>query len=338
MNIRSIQVDEIQPYRNQYKEDLVRIGVIDGNIFHAVMAAYSDRYLKSTLDKRMETVKMIRKCIGDSITKKQWQTLQEQNPGIISKQFINIIHTLKQNNYEIIHSVDNKKLCDLLLEILYSTQILRDIALRNPSIDQIMDLVKISLKETLRSVDQRRVDFFYENMIKFINDVWVYSRNNTYEDFKESIKNHKEAIGEEIIPFISSVLNRDIYLFKDGKLRHNVSNDIKGRKSIILDQLSETQFSTIGKRLFSSDIEWSFEPDCSLISKLNPRRIERSPMSIRPKERVKQPEVVEKYDEEHERNDEDEPCPQPHHEEEHESENEYEPEEFKEELQDQNKK
>lgn len=332
MNIRSIQVDEIQPYRNQYKEDLVRIGVIDGNIFHAVMAAYSDRYLKSTLDKRMETVKMIRKCIGDSITKKQWQILQEQNPGIISKQFINIIHTLKPNNYEIINSIDNKKLCDLLLEILYSTQILRDIALRNPSIDQMMDLVKISLNETLRGLDQRRADFFYENMVKFINDVWVYSRNNTYEDFKESIKNHKEAIGEEIIPFISSVLNRDIYLFKDGKLRHDISNDVKGRKSIILDQLSETQFSTIGKRLFSSDIEWSFEPDCSLITKLNPHRIERSPMSIRPKERMKQQEAIEKHEEEHERDEE------PRHEEEHESENEYEPEEFKEELQDQDKK
>lgn len=278
---KTIQVDEIQPYRNVYKEDLVRIGVIDGNIFHSIMVAYSDRYLKSTLDKRIETVKMVRECIGNSITRKQWQTLQETSPGIIARQFLKVVQTVQSSNFDVIHSIDNKKLCKLLLELLISSRILNDITLNKPGIEQIVELISVTLKVMLRDMEPKRIDFFTENMIRFVNDMWIEARNHSYDEFKSAVKNYSEPIGEEIIPFISSVLNRDIYLFKDGKLKQS-TEEYKHRKSIIIDQITDNQFAAVGKRLYSSDIEWSFEPDSNLINKINPKeREERSPMTVR---------------------------------------------------------
>lgn len=278
---KTIQVDEIQPYRNFYKEDLVRIGVIDGSLFHAVMVGYSDRYLKSTIDKRIETVKMVRECIGNSITKKQWQSIQETSPGIISKQFLKIVHTLQSENFSIIHSIDNKKLCKILLELLISTRILNDITLNKPGIEQIAELVTMSLKVMLRDMEPKRIEYFTDSMVIFVNDIWIEARNHSYDEFKSAVKNYSEPIGEEIVPFIASVLNRDIYVFKDGKLKQN-SLEYKFRKSIIVEQVTDTHYAAIGKRLYSSDIEWSFEPDSSFINKINPvEREERSPMAVR---------------------------------------------------------
>lgn len=277
---KTIKVDEIQPYRNIYKEELVRLGVIDNSLFHAIMVGYSDRYLKSTIDKRIETVKMIRECIGNSITKKQWQEIQENSPVITSKNFLKLIHILQQRNFDIIHSIDNKKLCKILLELLISSRILNDIALNKPGIEQISELVSVTLKVILRDMETKRIDFFTDNMIKFVNDIWIEARNNSFSDFKGGVISYSEPVGEEIIPFVSDVLNRDIYLFRDGKLKQNSSN-YKYRKSIVIEQISDNQFTAIGKRLYSSDIEWSFEPDSNFIYKINPvEREERSPMTI----------------------------------------------------------
>lgn len=293
--VKTIQVDEIQPYKNMYKEDLVRIGVVEGNIFHAAMVAYSDRYLKSTLDKRIETVKMIRECIGNSITRKQWQSLQDTIPGLVSKQFIKTVHTLQSTNFKAIHSIDNKELCKILLDLLFSSRVLHEVTLNRPNIEQITDLVTLSVKEMLRDTDTKRSNFFIENMVRFVNDAWIDAKNNSFEQFKQSVKNYNETVGDEVIPLISSVLNRDVYVFKDGRLKNGQGEDsFKGRKSILIDQLSDTQYSTIGKRLFSSDVEWSFEPDSTLIRKVNPYRpLIRSPMETERKVRRDLPKLSE---------------------------------------------
>jgi len=150
--------------------------------------------------------------------------------------------------------------------------------LKQLPLEDIVELVQMSVNEMLQSVDSRRLAFFSKNMTKFVNDIWLESKNNSYESFKASIKNYKENVGEEAIPFISDVLNRDIYLFKDGKLKTEFIP--KFRKSILVEKLSESQFATIGKRSFSSDIEWYFEPDNSLIRKINPNQpLVRSPMT-----------------------------------------------------------
>lgn len=277
----NIQVDEIQSYRNVYKEDLVRMGVIDSNIFHAIMVGYSDRYLKSTFDKRIETVKMIRECIGNSITKKQWNLLPEISQTVVSKQFIKIVHTLQRQNFDIIHSIDDKKLCKILFELFISSRILNDITLNKPNINQIVDLVIMSLKVMLRDIDIKRSEFFTNHMIRFVSDVWVEAQTISYDEFKNTVKNYSETLGEEIIPFISSILNRDIYIFKDGRIKTNSdADDYKLRKSIIIEQISDNQYSVIGRRLYSSEIEWCFEPEHPLIRKINPINVaERSPMT-----------------------------------------------------------
>jgi len=290
MQSNLLQVDEIQPYQNIYNDNLVRIGVINNNLFHAIMVGYSNRYLKSTLDKRIETVKIIRECAANSFTKQCSEEIQSH--VFITKEFLKII-TDPSCDFSMIHSIDDKNLCKLLSEIITSDKFLTDITLNKPNIEQLTELVQLNMKLMLKHLDNFRIEFFTTQMITFVNDIWIEAKIRSFNSMKFYLKDSPENISDEFIPFISNVLNVDIYVLRDGKLKS--TNNYKNRRSLIIDQISDNKYAAIGKRLYSSDIEWSFEYDYNIIQKINPNKhFQRSPMIIEDKIEVELTDEIEK--------------------------------------------
>ena len=271
-------VDEIQPYQNIYNDNLVKINVINNDLFHAIMIGYSNRYLKSTLDKRIEIVKSMREYMVKLLTQKECEQIRTKN--LIVKEFMELANSIVNGrDFSVINSIDNKELCNLLVEILVENQILNDINLLKPDLEQIIELTTDNIKTTFQDLDTYRCEYFTSHMTTFIADIWLEAKRVCQENITNQFKNPEELLGEEFIPFLSQTLNRDIYVLQNGKLKPD-KGVYKNRKSIIIDFVEPNQWSAIGKRLYSSDIEWSFDYDYNIIQKINPnKQIERSPMS-----------------------------------------------------------
>lgn len=261
-----LQVDEIRPYKNNTNEELVRIGVIDRNLLHAVMVAYSDRYLKSTIDKRIETVKAVRDCISNSITDRHWEMI-DNNYKLVLNQFI----ILLQDEIKLLslHIMESVNLCKIIIEILTSFDIVKCIQ-NTRDFDELYDSILARTQEFLKDLETNRIDYFTKHIKIFIKALWTQAEIAALTEYKLYIKNDKEPLGLEILPFISNIFNKDICVFdKYGKML-NSDTELKGRQCILLFEIGEKQFETIGRRMHNSDVQWLFESDESLIEKLLP--------------------------------------------------------------------
>jgi hypothetical protein len=112
-------------------------------------------------------------------------------------------------------------------------------------------------------------------MEMFVNDMWSQS----LIEYKNNVRDYNGNVGDEIIPHLANVLNRDIYLMKNGQVK---LSDVKDRTSIVIEQLSDNEFVTVGRTTCSGEIEWSFEPDDVILENLTnftQTRLVRSPMS-----------------------------------------------------------
>ena len=288
------------------EELIVRTGTVsDGScFFHALLHAYSKKYVEMDKKERQNFVRQIRLDIAKHINIKNWQKITD---GVISKvpfqEKINkILHNfftfLSSNNYsfscpdtnKVIKELNceedeyNKSLYNIIFELVpvqngFEKNILpKSYSLcESKTIDSCIEYIientldYLSNVEEFNHIDSEKKEYIINNTSNMLKVILSISKKSCFKNYIKNIENSKEPIDSYTVSVISDYFKRDIY-FLDSKNRipYNFSaiNNVKNRKSIVILWVKEYHYEIIGKMHPNNKIQREFSHDDPFIQKI----------------------------------------------------------------------
>ena len=238
-------------YKNS---DLVRTGTLsDGSCFlHAILYATSAKYRNSTEDKKRTIVSEFRQTLGSSLNKDQWLLLSDGELSKLSytihfRRLLDDLYTEEQNDVnEFILSVLKKDEIETMFE---SSLKYKDIYFGSSKL--VNGMVNI-FEKRLQHIKQfeskivalsARVKELFDNLIQS-------SINNALAEYKNTLSDSSEWLGEEHIELLSIIFNYNIYFFNSETKEpytFGKSKNYPYDKNIVLLWVNDSHFEVIGK-------------------------------------------------------------------------------------------
>jgi hypothetical protein len=288
------------------KDVLVRTGVINDNrcFVHSLLHAYSKDYVKMDNKERLKFVEKLYNNLSRKIQEKKWK---EVSSDIVAKlpfqdkvsryfnDFYKYIMTDEPTKGKTIDYVikdiitldDDKEIFKVMFELISVdkfNKVLTDTYNKNTDIcvddtkDKIIyafeHYVKGVLEELGNSLDDERRNYCLDKIVLMMISITDIASNSACRDFLEDNDDKSDLIVDShILSVFSEKINRDIY-FINGKNRlpYQLGDDtdnIKGRKSIILIWLGGSRYEVVGRLLPHNKIQREFETDDPLIRRIN---------------------------------------------------------------------
>jgi hypothetical protein len=309
LNVTSNQISNITPefvYTLGIEDDhsyAVEGLIVENCFFHSLLHAYSKNYVNMNNKERMKFVHSLRSNMASNIDKENWETLGN---GLIAKiPFQENVHEILINFYKfitqdspniqpytkniikkLIVDKDDKaiKLYKLITEIIpvskFEQNILPDAytECEDGLIKQCKESIIVKSAEfvidTLKNkdVEKKRIKYITEEVVKFIHIVVEEAELSAYKSYTLSLQNVSEEVDSYTIGLISDKFDRDIY-FLDSRSRMPYmtadTQNIKGRKSLIVMWIQENHYEIVGRLLPGNRIQREFNINDNLIQKLN---------------------------------------------------------------------
>lgn len=283
---------------------LVRTGTIaEGScLFHSLLYAYSKEYVSLDTDGRMKFVQRLRASMAGKLDKASWE---EIGGGLIAKiPFQENVIDILTNCYLFLNEDDNAhgkstrnvmkalaakdpdnldvyKLVTELIPIEEFEQIILPEAYAKSEDDKINVCCQIILEETRAYVDKKeemktlekgKVDYIQDVIHTLLEQVLREAESSAYKNYIKGLQNTAEYADTYTISMISERFKRDIY-FLNGQNRMpynncSTTNNLKGRKSIIILWIGENHYETVGRLLPGNRIQREFSHDDPLIQKI----------------------------------------------------------------------
>jgi len=284
---------------------LVRTGTIgEGSCFlHSLLHACSREYVDMDMDGRMKFVRRLRASMAGGVDKENWE---EIGGGLVAKiPFQENVNYILTNLYLFLAEDDRARgrstrtviknlvgndatqlelfrLVSELVPIEKFEQVILPKAYSRTENGKISDCRDAVLEETLdflnstqemSSIDRTKADYVRGMTQKLVEEVLGEAEDSTFQDYINGLENVTEHIDTYTIGVISDRLERDIY-FLDGKTRLpynncSTSENLKGRKSMIVLWIGDTHYEIVGRLLPGHRIQREFDAHDPLIRKLN---------------------------------------------------------------------
>lgn len=224
-------------FKNYFTDDkLVRTGTVgDGScMFHSILRAIAGfEYASLTDTQKRKVVKDIREKLSEKIKIERWSSLGRGELAIF-------LCSEKINN---------------LIEKKYPELYESFLQISEKNIDDLIE----------------KISTLSEKNIEIRSELYKI-KVDTFEKYREDLKNCKTWVGEEYnsinaIEYLSDVLDIDIYIIRD-KTRRPYSSDCKvrykNRDSVIVLWVGDSHYECVG-RLKDKKVERVFKPDDELI-------------------------------------------------------------------------
>lgn len=283
---------------------LVRTGTIaEGScFFHSLLYAHSREYVAMNTKERMKFVRRLRASMAGKVDKESWE---DMGKGLIAKiPFQEKVNDILVNFYHFLHN-DNRargrstrkviknlvgddaqqlelfKIITELVPIEEFEQKILPTAYHNSEDQKISDTCDCIIKETndylnnieeFKSIDKEKSDYISNIVNKFLCEVLREAEDSSFKEYIKGLENVAEDVDTYTIELISERFNRDVY-FLDGKNRmpynnSSTSENLKGRKSIIVLWIGGNHYEIVGRLLPGNRIQREFSHDDPLIEKL----------------------------------------------------------------------
>ena len=236
-------------YRNS---DLVRTGILpDGSCFlHAILYATSAKYRNSNDDRKNTIISEFRQTLGDSLTKDQWLSLSNGELSKISyaiefRRLLDDLYESDDNVTKFILNVIKKEEIEKMFE---SSLKYEDIYFGAGKL--IIGITNLFEKRLQNAKDSSKVETLTKRIKSMFDTLVQNAVNNALEEYKRTLSNSSEWLGEEHIELLSIIFNYNIYFF-DGNTRepYTLGKNIKYpfEKNIVLLWVEDSHFEVIGK-------------------------------------------------------------------------------------------
>ncbi len=124
--------------------------------------------------------------------------------------------------------------------------------------------------DTIPGLEPRKKAYTIQNLQKLLGEIMEEAETGAFEEFKRTLNDSNEWVGQDLMGYISDIFKRDIY-FIDGSTRlpYQVGGnlELKKRKSIVILWIGEGHYEILGKRI-EKKVKRDFEPDNEFIQKL----------------------------------------------------------------------
>ena len=285
---------------------LVRTGTIANGscFFHSLLYAYSKEYLSMDDEDRNKFVKQIRTSMADKISKERWE---KSGGGLVAKiKFQENVNYILLNVYRFLLNDDNskgrstKKVIKKLLEMskndLETYILLTELIPFSKGFEQVIlpeayaqteklniaaskeAIIKKSMKflykiDEMKSIESQKAKYIENCLYTFLQQILNEAEESAFQNYKKDLANTSEEVDSFTINFISDRFNRDIY-FIDGNTRLPYNNsptsqNLKGRKSLIVLWIDENHYEIVGRLLPGNKIQREFSYNDPLIEKLH---------------------------------------------------------------------
>lgn len=283
---------------------LTRTGTIaEGScFFHSILHAYSQEYVNMNTKERMKYVRTLRDNLSGNVSKDDWEEL---NNGLIAKiPFQENVNNILLNFYRFINGdkkASGKSTKNVILKLINDNEtkleiyeIITELIPFSEGFEKnilpnaygkcensfISDCKRYIYRETVKyvkntevfkSVSRQQADKILNILDDFINVIVEEAEDSSYKNYIDSLKNVSEEVDSYTIGLISDKFNRDIY-FIDSKTKMPYytldTENIKGRKSIIIMWTGDVHYEIVGRLLQENRIQREFKPDDILIHKI----------------------------------------------------------------------
>jgi len=283
---------------------LVRTGTIaEGScFFHSLLYAHSREYVAMNTKERMKFVRRLRASMAGKVDKESWE---EMGKGLIAKiPFQEKVNDILVNFYHFLHNdsrargrstrkviknlvgedaqqLELFKIITELVPIEEFEQKILPIAYHKSEEHKISDTCDCIITETMvylnnteefKSIDKEKSDYISNIVNKFLCQVLKEAEDSSFKEYVKGLENVAEDVDTYTIELISERFNRDVY-FLDGKNRmpynnSSTSENLKGRKSIIVLWIGGNHYEIVGRLLPGNRIQREFSHDDPLIEKL----------------------------------------------------------------------
>lgn len=284
---------------------LVRTGTIaEGNcFFHSLLYAYSNEYVSMDDDERKKFVRRLRASMAGKVSKENWE---EIGGGLVAKiPFQENVNYILLNVYRFLmndsnskgkstkkviknlieKNQDNIQVYILLTELISFQKHFEQIILPQAYTETEKSNIKVCkdaiIKKSVKFLHNRgeikslaieRVRYIEKCFRKLLTEVLNEAEESAFQTYVKGLENVSEEVDSYTISFISDRFNRDIY-FIDGKTRlpyynSSASQNLKGRKSLIVLWIDENHYEIVGRLLPGNRIQREFSHNDELIQKL----------------------------------------------------------------------
>ena len=306
-NMRMLEPDSTYTFASPFEENLVRTGTeSDGScLFYSVLHAYSPKYRKMSFPERTKYVEDLRENLAKQLTKERWETfggglvakvpVQERIQDLLSEfyEFLDnpddfiretephfqIIRVIKRVIGENIKLEIYKLIKEMIPLTTFEKKILpksfedcNDKIVRECAPFVINEATQYCEKylDTIPGLEPRKKAYTIQNLQKLLGEIMEEAETGAFEEFKRTLNDSNEWVGQDLMGYISDIFKRDIY-FIDGSTRlpYQVGGnlELKKRKSIVILWIGEGHYEILGKRI-EKKVKRDFEPDNEFIQKL----------------------------------------------------------------------
>lgn len=284
---------------------LVRTGTIaEGScFFHSLLYAHSREYVAMNTKEKMKFVRRLRASMAGKVDKESWE---DMGKGLIAKiPFQEKVDDILVNFYHFLHNdsrargrstrkviknlvgddaqqLELFKIITELVPIEEFEQKILPTAYHKSEDQKISDTCDCIITETMdylnnieefKSIDKEKSDYIGSIVNKFLCEVLKEAEDSSFKEYVKGLENVAEDVDTYTIELISERFNRDVY-FLDGKNRmpynnSSTSENLKGRKSIIVLWIGGNHYEIVGRLLPGNRIQREFSHDDPLIQKLH---------------------------------------------------------------------
>lgn len=284
---------------------MVRTGTIaEGScLFHAALHSYSKDYVSMDRRGRMEFVHRLRASLAGKVDREIWE---DMGGGLIAKiPFQENVNNILVNFYRFLNNDSEARgsstrrvikklvgeneseleLYKLVKELIpidtgFEQKILPN-AYKKTEDSKISDccvkiidetILFLNNREEIKSISNKKAKYIRDITIKFIKEVLEEAEVSAFKNYVSGLRNVSVNVDTYTIGLISDRFNRDIY-FIDGRNRMPYNNtstteNLKGRKSMILLWINENHYEIVGRLLPGNRIQREFSHDDPIIKKL----------------------------------------------------------------------
>jgi hypothetical protein len=306
-NVKMLEPNTTYTFTSPFEDDLVRTGTLyDGScLFHSVLHAYSPKYRKMAAPERSRYVEDLRETLAKQLTKERWETFGE---GLVAKvpvqekiqdllkefyeflddpeDFLNktephfpIIQVMKQVIGEDIKVKIYKLISEIIPLTIFEKKILptsfenskdKTVGKCAPFvIDEATQYCEKYLSK-ISGLESRKKAIYIQSLQKLIGEIMEVAEMDAFEEFKRSLSDPNEWVGQDLMGYISDVFKRDIYFINAStRLPYQVGGSLeyKKRKSIVILWIEGGHYEILGKRN-GKKVQRDFASDDDFIQKL----------------------------------------------------------------------